>query len=146
IKTKRLNKKRIQYIMTAKGFAEQTKKSYRYTLKTIEQFKLINKKIQDLVIDCHKKGIREIVILANKECTMMIEMAINSANLDGLKYRVIADLADNQISNGAVLFTSGLKINSLNSGKDIAVVDVIEYLANYGVYAWSRTERISRRV
>lgn len=68
IKTKRLNKKRIQYIVTTKGFAEQAKKSYYYTLKTIEQFKLINQKIQDLVIECHNRGTREI---ANKEFTMI---------------------------------------------------------------------------
>ena len=135
IKTKRLNQKRIQYIMTAKGFAEQTKRSYYYTLKTIEQFKMINKEIQDLVITCHKQGIREIVALGNKEFTMMIEMAIKSSNLEGLKYRAIADLADKQIGHGSVLFTAGMKINSPNT------IDVIEYLANYGVYDWSRTER-----
>ncbi len=132
IKTKRLNKKRIQYIMTAKGFAEQTKKSYHYTLETIKQFKLMNKKIQDLVTGCHKKGIREIVILSDMELTIMIEMAIKSSNLDDLQCRVINNPADYQRSNGSILLTDGAKMNGLKSSKDTAGIDIIEYLAHSG--------------
>jgi hypothetical protein len=137
VKTKRLNKKRIQYIMTAQGFTEQAKKSYRYTVETIGQLKLINEKIQVLITECYNKGIREIRILAGKELTMMIEMAINSSNLDGLKYRVITNAADNQSGSGSILFTSGMKPNGPNSD----VIDVIGYLSSYGVYASSKTER-----
>jgi DNA-binding MarR family transcriptional regulator len=33
IKVKGLNRRKVQYILTPKGFAEKTKKSYRYFLK-----------------------------------------------------------------------------------------------------------------
>ena len=35
IKVKGLDRRKVQYILTPKGFTEKTKKSYRYFLKTI---------------------------------------------------------------------------------------------------------------
>jgi DNA-binding MarR family transcriptional regulator len=141
IKTKRLDKKRIQYIMTAKGFAAQTKRSYQYTLQTIEQLKLVNEKIQALVNDCYKKGIREILILADKDVAMMIEIGIKSCSLDGLQYRSIATLADGHIGRGSIIFTVSQKMEEASAHQEENAVDIIEYLANYGVYPWSKTER-----
>ena len=37
IKMRQLNRRKIQYILTPKGFAEKVKKSYRFFLKTIRK-------------------------------------------------------------------------------------------------------------
>jgi DNA-binding MarR family transcriptional regulator len=37
LKTKNLNPKKIEYIITPKGFAEKAKKSYNYFLKTVKK-------------------------------------------------------------------------------------------------------------
>jgi hypothetical protein len=131
IKTRHLNKKRIQYIMTAKGLAEQTKKSYHYTLRTIEQFKATNDKIRALIADCHKSGVREIVTLADHELAIMIEIAVKSSNLADLRYHTITRLDDYVPGAGKCLFTSGQAANNKNA-KESGQIDIIEYLANPG--------------
>jgi hypothetical protein len=131
IKTRHLNKKRIQYIMTAKGLAEQTKKSYNYTLRTIEQFKVANDKIRALIAECHKKGVREIVALTDHELAIMVEVAVKSSNLEGLSYRTITRLDDYIPGDSKCLFTSSQSANNKN-GKESGQIDIIEYLANPG--------------
>ncbi|MDD5131506.1 MAG: hypothetical protein PHH44_02475 [bacterium] len=141
IKTKRLDKKHLRYIMTAKGFSEQTKRSYHYTLSTIEQFRLINEKLQLLLTDYYKKGFRNIIILADEELALMIEMAIKSANLVGLKYREVKEYSEDLLGKESILFTTETKMSKVFNGKSPVYIDVIAYLANYGVSNFTQNRK-----
>ena len=48
VKTSNLNRRSIQYLLTPQGFAEKARKSYRYILKTVEQYRVIKLHFIDL--------------------------------------------------------------------------------------------------
>ena len=66
IKVKGLNRRKVQYILSPKGFAEKTKKSYRYFLKTIHSLQEMKKKIQRLILMEYKEGKTHFVILGDR--------------------------------------------------------------------------------
>ncbi len=86
VKTKHLNQKKIQYLLTPKGFSEKANKSYKFVLKTIQLLKSIKKNIQELIVTEYERGTREFIIIGNSELADIAEMVFSSLSLAGLKY------------------------------------------------------------
>lgn len=78
IKAKQLNQKKIQYLLTPKGFTEKAKKSYHFTLKTIDNLKHIREKVQDIVIAERAKGAQRFMISGNNDLAYLAEIAIKN--------------------------------------------------------------------
>lgn len=85
LKAKQLNRKKIQYILTPKGFKEKAKKSYNYTLKTINALKTIKSKIQSLISEQASQGASKFVLIGNSELADIAEMAFKSLNINYIK-------------------------------------------------------------
>src|SRR5271154_7411512 len=49
IRIKQLDRRKVEYILTPKGFAEKMRKSVKYTLKTISSIGLIKKQLLEIV-------------------------------------------------------------------------------------------------
>ncbi len=94
IKVKGLTRRKVQYILTPKGFAEKTKRSYRYFLKTIHSFQEMKKKIQHLILMEYKKGETHFVILGDNELADIIELSLKGLNKSELEYGRISRLED----------------------------------------------------
>ncbi|MEA3485911.1 MAG: winged helix-turn-helix transcriptional regulator [Candidatus Aerophobetes bacterium] len=97
IKARQLNGKRIQYILTPGGFAEKTKKSYHYILRTITRLRQMKKKIQKIILIEYKKGQREFIILGDGELADIVEISLRSLNKPDIRYKRIA--REQEISN-----------------------------------------------
>ena len=76
VKIKGLDKRKVQYILTPKGFIEKTKKSYGYSLKTIHSLKEMKEKIQELISMEYKKGKSHFTILGDGELADIIELSL----------------------------------------------------------------------
>ncbi len=134
IKIKQLNRRKIQYILTPKGFAEKAKKSYRYTIKTINLFKSIKEQIQKLILDYKNQGIQKFIILGKNELADIAEIAIKPLSD---KYNIIytrLEQTKNNITskdNGyLIILTDNTKIKNNTKNK----IDLIKYLAYTGIF------------
>lgn len=105
IKMRQLNRRKIQYILTPKGFAEKVKKSYRYFLKTIHSLKEMKKKIQDLILMEYEKGKTHFIILGDGELADIIELSLKDLNKSELEYRRISRLEDINSNKAVILLT-----------------------------------------
>jgi len=103
IKAKELNRRKVQYILTPKGFAEKTKKSYRYFLKTIHSLQEMKKKIQHLILMEYEQGKTHFVILGEGELADIVELSLKNLDNSELEYRRIPRLEDINSSNAVVL-------------------------------------------
>lgn len=125
IKTKYLNKKKIQYMLTPKGFSEKAKKFYNYTVKTINGFKKMKLKMQDFIIKEYKNGQRKFVIYGNSELAELTEISIRDLDKEGIVYIRLngckIDLPD-EMKDATVLLTEAYKLNNVKG------IDVIEIL------------------
>ena len=103
IKVRGLDRRKVQYILTPKGFAEKTKKSYRYFLKTIYSLQEMKKKIQHLVLTEYEKDETHFVILGEGELADIVELSLKGLNKSELEYRRVSRLGDINSSNAVVL-------------------------------------------
>jgi DNA-binding MarR family transcriptional regulator len=78
IKAKQLDRKKIQYLLTPKGFSEKAKKSYNFTLRTIGFFTTIREKLQELITSGCQKGAIEFAISGNDELADIVEFALKN--------------------------------------------------------------------
>lgn len=108
IKVKGLNRRKVQYILTPKGFTEKTKKSYRYFLKTIHSLKEMKEKIQELILMECKKGRTYFIVLGDGELADVVELSLESLDKRDLVHRRVPRLEEIK-SNKAVILLAESK-------------------------------------
>jgi DNA-binding MarR family transcriptional regulator len=92
IRIRQLNSKKVEYLLTPKGFAEKTRKSIKYTLKTIHSISVIKEKIKEVVLPLYEKGERHFVILGKSDLAMMIEIVFKQMDLNDYHFSYIDEL------------------------------------------------------
>jgi len=111
VKVKQLNKKKVQYFLTPKGFTEKAKKSYHYTLKTMEILKAMKFKIQHFILKEYRKGQREFVIYGKGELSDLVEISFRDLGKRDLIYKKVNgnDKATLQNKDAIVLLTKSVR-------------------------------------
>lgn len=74
IRIRQLNAKKVQYILTPKGFSEKMEKSVKYTKKTLQSIGLIRDNINLLIKELYAKGYRNFYILGQSDLALLIEI------------------------------------------------------------------------
>lgn len=111
LKSKNLNPKKIEYMITPKGFTEKAKKSYSYIMKTIDLVKHVKGEIAKIVLDEYNKGQKKFVILGHDDLTDIIELA-----LKGFDYDVADDIREIKDKNALILLGRGnIRTNGFRS-------------------------------
>ncbi len=99
IRVQQLNKKKVQYLLTSKGFTEKMNKSIKYTLATVRHITLLQEALGKILNALHAKGYKKFYIAGNsglvemvtlvfyqilpKECTFVCVKEISSEMEDG---------------------------------------------------------------
>lgn len=73
VKTSNLNRRSIQYLLTPQGFAEKARKSYRYILKTVEQYRVIKLHFIDLLDNLAAEGVTDFYLHGEGELADLME-------------------------------------------------------------------------
>jgi len=107
VKVRGLSKRRLQYILTPKGFTEKAHKSYRYFIKTVNTLKEMKVKIQTLILEEYAKGERKFVILGEGELADIVEISIRSLSEDKLEFERVTQKQEIEDKDALILLTSG---------------------------------------
>jgi len=86
IKIREVPPRTIMYMLTPKGLAEKTKKSYFFTLRTINSIKAIKENIQNIIIKGYEQGARDFIISGDGELAIITEIAFGDLNLKDVDY------------------------------------------------------------
>jgi len=117
IKIKGLNRRKVQYILTPQGFAEKTKKSYRYLLRIIDSLKTMKKKIQRLILMEYEKGETHFIILGDGELADIVELSFKDLNNSKLEYRRVSKIEEIDTHKAIILLTQPEpELETLESG------------------------------
>lgn len=98
VKTKNLNPKKVEYMVTPKGFSEKATKSYKYIYKTIDLVRRVKEEIAKIVLEEYNNGQRQFAILGNDDLADIIELA-----LKGFDYEKVSNIAEVKNKNAVVL-------------------------------------------
>lgn len=128
IKVKGLNRRKVQYILTPKGFAEKTKKSYRYFLKTIQSLQEMKKKIQRLILMEYEQGKTHFIILGDNELADIVELSLKNLDKSELEYTRVSKLEDINGSKAVILLAES-KPGFRTSPKTNKYIDILAVLS-----------------
>lgn len=97
VKTANLNPKKVDYILTPKGFSEKTKKSFNYIQKTIDLVKMVREEIGKIVLDEYNRGQKKFIVLGDDDLADIMELA-----LKGFDYKRVNTAAEIDDHNALV--------------------------------------------
>lgn len=126
IRINQLNKKKVEYILTSKGFSEKMRKSVKYTIKTICSIGLIKRRLTALLKEVVDQGERKFIIFGESDFAILVELVLKELCKDGYVVEHTQEIPKN--GNGYLLIckelpkTSG-RINrpkTLNLAEELA--------------------------
>lgn len=86
IRISQLNKRKVKYILTPRGFSEKMRKSIKYTFKTVTSIGLIKERIKKVVVQLyHQEGHRVFTVLGKSDFALLINMVFSEIGLEGHK-------------------------------------------------------------
>ncbi len=129
IRIKQLDKRKVTYILTPKGFAEKMRKSLKYTLKTIQSIGLIKERIREIVLPLYEKGERDFFVLGLSDLAVLIEMVFKEHQLQDYSVTYLQNLPEETIDGTILICKEDVEEGKFNIGNRI---DLIQELAHTG--------------
>lgn len=126
IRITQLNQKKVQYILTPKGFAEKMRKSIRYTIKTLDSIGLIKRNLYNLLHSSYQEGSRKFYILGSVDLAGLIEMVAHEQFLNQIEL-IRVETINLSMSDGTVLICR--EDVTLKGFESVKTINVIEELA-----------------
>lgn len=103
LRVRQLNPKKVEYLLTRNGFSEKAKKSYRYTLKTMNSLAALKEKIRDILSSEHAQGISEVILLGKGDWQDMVDLASRSFSPGSLQLSITDNLESIPANSKAVI-------------------------------------------
>jgi DNA-binding MarR family transcriptional regulator len=126
IRIKQLDRRKVEYMLTPKGFAEKMRKSIRYTMKTINSIGLIQQNIVCLLRELHSQGVRNFYIIGGLDLTSLLEGVLCQEQWQDCSFVKVSD--PGQAGSTGVLLICQEEAE-LIIPPNLRVVNVIEELA-----------------
>ena len=76
IRIQQLDKRKVEYLLTPKGFAEKMQKSVKYTLKTMNSIGLIKNGLKAVLIKLVEQGEKRFIMLGESDFSALVEMVL----------------------------------------------------------------------
>lgn len=102
IRIRQLNKRKVEYILTPKGFSEKMQKSVKYTLKTIRSIGLIKERLRQILLPLLDKGQHSFFILGSSDLASLIEIILKEQSPRPCQIQYIAAMPQEKI-DGIIL-------------------------------------------
>jgi len=126
IRIEQLDKRKVKYLLTPKGFSEKMRKSIKYTLKTITSIGLIKERLKKVLLQLYEKGHRRYFLLGESDLALLVENSFQEIPLKNCTVSRIQEIPQDKIE-GIILVC---KEETRNIGSNSAnTIDVINELA-----------------
>ena len=126
IRISQLNKRKMKYALTPKGFSEKMRKSIKYTIKTISSIGLIKEKIKEIVYPLYEKGERNFVVLGKSDFALLIEIVFRELDLNDYTITYIDKLTSQKINGVLLICKENVEVDQESA---VRTVDLIHELA-----------------
>ncbi len=137
IRIEQLDKRKVQYLLTPKGFSEKMRKSVQYTLKTINSLDLIKEKIHELIVKEYREGERLFVVLGRSDFAHLIEIVFKDLGLDNYKITYVDKLSNDEIKGLLIICRENVDITKVKISNSINLIHELandqRFIKNIGV-------------
>lgn len=124
IRIRQLNKKKVEYLLTPKGFSEKMRKSVRYTVKTINSISLVRSSLARMLKDLETRGRLKFYVIGGSDLVSLLETVAHEHLKNCQIIRVEA--AAESMVDGVLLVCREKYQHAI---KNLETINVIEELA-----------------
>ena len=82
LKAKKLNARKISYMITPEGLKKKTKKTYSFMKRSLKAVSSLRGNIENFAIDMYGEGIRKFVIVGSGELSDITELTLKAMHLE----------------------------------------------------------------
>ena len=127
MKIKQLDGRKVQYLLTPKGFAEKIDRSKQYLKNTILNVSVIKDTIRNRMLELYKKGKRSYYVLGGGELSHFVDIAVKESGKSDISCRHVNSLSEVTDKGGVILLTEGYSGGLPENGK--LFIDLAKELA-----------------
>jgi DNA-binding MarR family transcriptional regulator len=131
IRIEQLNQKKVQYLLTPKGFAEKMQKSVKYTMNTIRSITLIREQLKTIVLSLKEKGHNDFFVLGDSDLTMLLTDMFNNHFGSEYKLEQIKEIPEELNGKYLLICKEGYEGKKKSQEN---VLNVLEEIANIGMF------------
>ncbi|OGX18962.1 MAG: hypothetical protein A2Y04_05125 [Omnitrophica WOR_2 bacterium GWC2_45_7] len=135
IRISQLNKRKVQYLLTPKGFSEKMRKSVKYTLKTIHSMGLIKERIKEVVVKLYTEGERHFTVLGKSDFALLIEMVFKDMGMTDYKITYVEEFPPGNIKGTLLICKEDIQRDKINS---IPMINLVQELARDQSFMWHK--------
>lgn len=126
IRTRQLNQRKVEYLVTPKGFSEKTRKSVKYTLKTLNSISVIKEALKLIILKLCEHGERNFFVLGKSDFAYLVEIVLRESGVNHFQVSYLKELPDKELDGVLLICKEGVGSNGYNLKNRI---DLIEELA-----------------
>ncbi len=126
IRIRQLNKRKVEYLLTPKGFAEKTRKSIKYTIKTINSIGLIKERLKKIIHKLYEQGERKFYLLGDSDLVILVEREFRENFYKDCELIRVKEIPEEKVQGAILICTEKAVLNDRNKDN---VIDFIEELA-----------------
>ncbi|MFC2061366.1 winged helix-turn-helix transcriptional regulator [Elusimicrobiota bacterium] len=117
---RKLNARKVSYIITPQGLKEKTRKTYRFMKRSFSVIGRLNDSITEFAIKKYSEGKRDYIIVGDGELSDLTELVLNSLKKQDIKVVKIAD-KNNLKHNGSVVFNTIYSYAGKTGGNELNI-------------------------
>ena len=136
IRIRQLNKRKVEYFLTPKGFAEKMRKSVRYTMKTLKSIGLIKERLKKAIVHLRKNGEKTFFLIGDSDLVALVEMVFKEEHFSDCKVSRAKDIPKDTVDGTFLICTEEFD-KSLYNGKN-KYIDLIEELSKQDLFLEDR--------
>jgi DNA-binding MarR family transcriptional regulator len=126
IRTKQLDQRKVDYMLTSKGFTEKTRKSVNYTLKTLNSISAIKESMKPIILKLYRQGERNFFVLGKSDFSYLVEFVLRENSVNDFKVSYLEELPNYELDGALLICKEDVGTNSYNLDNRI---DLIQELA-----------------
>lgn len=142
IRIEQLNKRKVQYILTPKGFSEKMRKSVKYAMKTISSIGLIKNRVKESMLDLYNEGVRDFYYFGNPDIHILVEMVFREEFSGDCSFFVQKEIPKEKINGALLVCKEDVDEESLALHK---YVDLVKELAKENHYSAGLSDSASSK-
>ncbi|OGX34811.1 MAG: hypothetical protein A3C36_01385 [Omnitrophica WOR_2 bacterium RIFCSPHIGHO2_02_FULL_52_10] len=132
IRIEQLNKKKVQYLLTRKGFTEKMRKSVKYTMKTISSIGLIKNRVREILHDLHAKEVRNFYYYGNSDIFTLVDMVFRESMAEHCSLQILKEIPETAVNGTLLICKEGVEEGHFDHHQH---VDLLQEIAKDNYYA-----------
>lgn len=118
MKIKQLDGRKVQYLLTPKGFSEKLKKSQQYLQSTISKLSSIKESVKSIALKEYDSGKRKFIISGSGDLSHLVEIALKEIGKTDISYSHSDSIKDAP-KDTVLFFVNGIPSGASQNGAKI---------------------------